>query len=104
MGKSKDTSTKRAQIAILYEQNMSHSEIARRLHIAKLTVTRAITRINELKSYRSRRRSGRPCITSPHTDRKVCRVATVQPTWSLTQIASHARSKLSGGRTVRRLF
>ena len=102
MGKSKDTSpTKRAQIAILHEQNLSHSEIARRLHIAKSTVTRAIARINELKSYKSRRRSGRPRITSPRTDRKVWRIATAHPTRSSTQIASQTRSAVSG-RTVRR--
>lgn len=102
MGKSKDISpTKRAQISILHDQNMSYSEIAKRLHIAKSTVCRAIARIGELKSYKSRKRSGRPRITSPRTDRKVRRVATEHPTWSSMQIALETRSTVSS-RTVRR--
>ena len=72
MGKAKDTSsTKRAQIMALYEENLSHSAIAKRLGIAKSTVTCTIARFKELKSYKSRSRPGRPRVTSPCTDKKI---------------------------------
>ena len=104
MGKAKELSpTKRAQIKILHEGSMSHSSIAKRLKISKLAVTRAIHRISELHSYKSRR-SGRPRCTTPATDRLIHRSAVSHPTWSGKNIQAAVVTAPSVRTITRRLF
>ena len=102
MGKAKDiTREKRAQMKILSAQNMSHREIAQALHVSKSAVTRGLARIKEVGSYGSRKRSGRPRVTTPAADRIIRRAAVANPSWSSKRIALDLRPAPSA-RTVRR--
>jgi transposase len=92
---------KRAQMMILHQQNYSHSKIAGILHISKSAVTKGIARAKQLGTLESRKRSGRPRITSATTDRVIHRLAAANPTWSSLQIAVNS-SLPASTRTIRR--
>ena len=87
---------------ILHEDSMSHSSIAKRLKLSKSV--RAIHRISELHSYKSRRRSGRPRCTTPATDRLIHRSAVSHPTWSGKNIQAAVVTAPSVRTITRRLF
>lgn len=102
MGKGAETSPgKRAQMQILHSQNLSHRKIAQILHVSQSAVTRGLSRMKQLGSRKSRKRTGRPRATSKTMDRLIHRAAVAHPTWSSSSICADMQSPLST-RTVRR--
>jgi len=102
MVRSKNLSTeKRAQIKALREQGMSQNQISKALKVSQSVVCRTLARIKELGNFTSRKRSGRPRVTSPLTERKIRRSSVANPTWSAKTIAIETRTRASV-RTVRR--
>lgn len=82
-------------------QKYSHSKIASILNISKATVTQGIARANQLGTLESRRRSGRPRVTSESADRLLHRSVVAHPTWSSSTIAANTATPASA-RTIRR--
>jgi transposase len=92
---------KRAQIQILYDQNMSQRKIAAILKVSQSAVSRAIARMKQLGTTKSRKRTGRPRRTSASTDRMIRRSAVAHPTWSSSHIRAAVRSPVITGTPVR---
>lgn len=93
MGRVKELSTeKRAQIVILHRQNMSTRNIAEVIGSSQSSVVKTIKRHLELGSYRSRKRSGRPRVTSQRVDSAIRRSVLRSPRASSSMI----RAKLPG--------
>ena len=95
------TAEVRAQVMVLHGQNYLQRRIAEILNISRSSVSRTITKAKQLGSFESRRRSGRPRISSATTDRKIRRAAVAHPTWSSVTIAASTSSGVSP-RTIRR--
>jgi len=93
MGKKCELSLEiRAQIKILKEQKMSQSRIASILNISQSAVSRCLARIKEMGSMKSRKRQGRPRVTTAAGDRRIRRAAVKHPTWSSVNIAVDTRA------------
>lgn len=102
MSKSCELSlAQRAQIKILSEQKYSIRRISDVMKIPKSTIGYTLKRIAEKKSLSPRKRSGRPRVTSPLTERKIRRAAVKNPTLSSTSIVAQTGCRASS-RTVRR--
>ena len=102
MPKTRELSVaQRAQIKILSEQKYSIRRICDVMKIPKSTVGYTLQRIAEKGTLSPRKRSGRPRVTSPWTERKIRRAAVKNPTLSSTSIIVDTGCKASS-RTVRR--
>jgi hypothetical protein len=102
MPKTRELSVaQRAQIKILSEQKYSIRRISDVMKIPKSTVGYTLQRIAEKETLSPRKRSGRPRVTSPLTERKIRRTAVKNPTLSSTSIMVDTGCKASS-RTVRR--
>jgi len=105
MPKTRELSTaQRAQIKILSEQKYSIRRISDVLKISKSTVGYTLKRIAEKKSLSPRKRSGRPRVTSPLTDRKIRRAVVKNPTLSSTSVAAGTGFRASSRAVRRRLL
>ena len=69
----------RAQIVALINTGMSQSDFGRCLNTSQQNVCRTMQRFNATKSFNSRKRSGRPHITSSTTDRVLHRAVVADP-------------------------
>lgn len=90
-----------AQIRILSKQKYSIRRISDIMKVSKSTVGYTLKRIAEKNSLSPRKRSGRPRVTSPLTERKIRRAAVKNPTLSSTSIVTETGCRASS-RTVRR--
>jgi transposase len=70
------------------------------LNISQSCVQRSLKRIAELGSYSSRRRSGRPRITTAHGDRIIRRMSVAHPMASSSWIQAHLPESVSASRTT----
>lgn len=104
MVRSKELSSEvRAQIMVLHGQKYSHRRIASTLKISQSAVTKSIARAQELGSFKSRTRSGRPRATTTTTDRRFHRAAVAHPTWSSAEIVASTSAGVSSRTVSRRL-
>lgn len=93
MGRIRELSTeKRAQIVILHRQKMHTRRIAALLGIAQSSVVKSIKRFQELGSFQSRKRSGRPRVTNARMDSTIKRIVQRSPRAS----SSLVRARLPG--------
>jgi transposase len=99
------TSEKRAQVVILYKENISIRQIAKKLGISHSTVVATVKRNQELKSFKSRSRAGRPKVTSNRMDNAIIKAAKKSPRASSSAIRGKlpgSPSKKPNSRTIRR--
>lgn len=104
MGPKRELSTeKRAQIITLHDQGLSERAISMSVSVPKTTVHDTLSRYADLQTYTSRKRSGRPRVTTPQDDRTIRRVCVKDPTASANEILVQlpALGNISA-RTVRR--
>lgn len=80
------TPQQRAQVSALHDAGLTYREIQSQLGISLSTVSRTLARINERNDYSSRKRSGRPKVTTIQTDRIIHRSAVADPTVSAVEI------------------
>ena len=80
---------KRGQIEVLLKEGLRQRQIARRLKVSQSIVSKTIKRINELKSYQSRKPSGRPRATSTQCDRVIHRYCLNNPFASSSKIKAN---------------
>jgi len=94
----------RAQAVILRKNGFCYKEIAKKLGISYCGVYKAVQRHEELGSFASRKRTGRPRITTPQDDRVIARVVKKSPKASSLQVLLQLPTKLQNisSRTVRR--
>lgn len=97
------TSEKRAQIVCLKDQGLTIRKIATDLHVSIGAVQKTLSRFNETGSLNSRERSGRPRITSSHTDRLLHRLSAADPFASSSYIRTQIPAEAAcSTRTIRR--
>ena len=80
------TSECRAQAVTLRKQGLTYQEIAKKLHVSLYAVYQACKRYTELGMYHSRKRSGRPRVTTPADDRAIRRIVMRSPKASSLQV------------------
>lgn len=95
------TPKKRAVCIALKKEGLSCREIADRTGISKSSVNRAIQIFNETGQYCSRKRSGRPKVTSPRDDLAIRRLIQKNPFMSSTDVQAEVPVEVSD-RTIRR--
>ena len=78
----------RAQIVILHKEGLSEREITKRISRSKTAVHQAIMRFKNFGSYKDKKRSGRPCKTTPRDDHLIWRIVVKSPTASCKKIRS----------------
>lgn len=89
MGRKSDLSEpKRAQIIALRSQGFTERHISNALSVSKTATHQAIVRHAALGNFASKKRSGRPRVTTVQTDRLVRRVVVKDPTSSAVAIQS----------------
>src|ERR1700759_387359 len=108
MVRAKELSTElRAQVDILRKNGFKYQDIAKKLNISVAAAYYTVKRVNEIGSYGSRRRSGRPKVSSPRTDRTIIRIIKNSPKASSLSVKLrlplHSRS-ISTRTGRRRLF
>lgn len=102
MARGKELSVaKCAQIMVLHQQNFSKKRISAILGVSRSAVIKGIARATELGTLDSRKRSGRPRVTSLSADRLIRRACIAHPTWSSSAISS-SMSDPPSSRTIRR--
>ena len=79
----------RGQIEVLLKDRLRQRQISRWLKVSQSTVSKTIKRTNELKSYQSRKRSGRPRATSTQCDRVMHRYCLNNPFASSSKIKAN---------------
>jgi IS30 family transposase len=79
---------KRAQIIALHSHGQSQRQIAASLNVSKTAVHKALVRHAELGTFNSKRRCGRPLVTTSQTDHAIRRAAVKDPTTTSTEIAA----------------
>ena len=108
MGRTRDgTIALRAQVLALKGQNLSNYAIGRTIGRSEKFVRDAVKRFNELNSFESRKKSGRPSLSSPRTDRTIRRTVLKCPTATTSQLleqVSHCFVKPPSHRTLRRIL
>jgi hypothetical protein len=94
----------RAQAVILRKQGLTYQEIAQKLRVSLYAAYQACKRYRELGTYRSRKRSGRPRVTTPTDDRAIRRVVLRSPKASSLQVLIRLpkTSRAISTRTIRR--
>lgn len=102
------SSEKRAQVMLLHNMGHSNRQIAAELLISYGGVHRCISRIRDcsVPEYRSRKRSGRPKVTSPTTDNAIIIMAKKSPRSSSAKIQAQlpVEARVSRRTIRRRLF
>lgn len=76
----------RAQAVILRKNGLCYQEIAKKLGVSYCAVYKAVKRYQELQSFVSRKRSGRPRCTSAQDDRTIARIVKMSPKASSLQV------------------
>lgn len=107
MVRNKELSTeKRAQVQALSGAGQSHRQIARTLKISVSCVSRTLQRIAATGNYKSKARSGRPKVTSDHTNRAIHRYAMAKPFASASEIRAslHGILPLPSVATIKRIL
>ena len=99
--KTEITPKKRAVCIALKKEGLSCREIADRTGISKSSVDRAVHIFNETGQYCSRRRPGRPKITTSRDDLAIKRLIVKNPFMSCADVKAELPVKVSA-RTVRR--
>jgi transposase len=95
--------TIRAQIIALHQHGVSQTDIARQHHVSQSCVCKTIQRHRSLRSFSSRRRTGRPSATTRQDDSAMLRIVTRFPAASSTYIASQLPPGVKVSRdTIRR--
>lgn len=80
MGRTKEADiATRAQVIALMKQNLSQVAISNAVQRSRRFVQETIKRFLETGSYQSRKRSGRPSLSTPRTDRVVRRAVLKSP-------------------------
>lgn len=94
----------RAQVVILRETGFTLADIASKLNISVATAYYTIKRAKEIGSYASRRRVGRPKVSSPRTDRTIARIVKQSPKASSLAVKLRLpwHSRNISTRTIRR--
>lgn len=94
----------RAQAVILRKSGMKYAEISKKLRISLCAIHKAVKRHEELGSFASRKRSGRPRVTTPQDDRAMMRVVKQSPKASSVQVLIRLprTSQNVSTRTIRR--
>lgn len=80
--------TTRAQIVALEKSGMKQSAIAVQLCLSRQAVHGVLKRFKATGDFASRPRSGRPSVTSPHTDRLLIRMVKAMPSTSSRVLAA----------------
>lgn len=92
MGRKKDLSTAiRAQVVVLKKQKLSNRVVGKMLKISEKCVRDTMKRYNELGSFRTRKRCGRPTLASPRIMRTVRRIVTDNPSATCSEIKQQIR-------------
>lgn len=90
MVKNKEISShKVAQMVILRQEGLTQTAIAARLGINQSMVSRHLKTHAQTGSYSARKRTGRPRLTSPTTDRLIRRMVVMDPRVTSATIASN---------------
>lgn len=94
----------RAQAKILHECGFSYRVISAKLKISLSAVCKTLKRVEELGTFESRPRSGRPTVSSIQDDRMIRRLSQASPKSSSQMIRSRLPASLRNisTRTVRR--
>lgn len=100
--KAEITPKKRAVCVALQKEGLSCREIASRVGISKSSVDRAVKLLKETGQYDSRKRSGRPTVTTKREDSAIKRVVKKNPFISSADIKNELPHLLASARTVRR--
>ena len=80
MGRGRElTSEIRAQAVILRKQGLTYRDIMKKLHVSLCAVHAAVKRCEETHKYVSKKRSGRPRVTTPQDDRTIERIVKKSP-------------------------
>lgn len=79
---------KRAQILILREEGYSQRQIGTKMNVSRGAVRRSIQRYDLDKSFKSKKRSGRPKVTTVQTDRLIHRLSCARPFAPTSEIRS----------------
>lgn len=96
------TPKKRAVIIPLQKEGLSYREISRRVGVSKSTVERAIRLVNETGQYATRKRTGRPRVTTKRDDIAIKRAVEKNPFISSAEIKTEMTSLQASSRTIRR--
>jgi transposase len=96
------TPKKRAVCVALKNEGLSYREIADRVGISKSSVDRAIQLVKETGQYSSRKRSGRPPVTTKREDSAIRRVVQKNPFISSADIKTELPHLQASTRTIRR--
>ena len=99
---SEITPKKRAVCVALQKEGLSCREIARRVGISKSSVDRAVQLMKETGQYSSRKRSGRPRVTTSRDDSAIKRAVTKNPFISSEEIRAQLPNTAVSSRTIRR--
>lgn len=87
MGKAKEISTEiRAKISALRDIGLTYRDISKRLKVSLHATFDSCKRHEETGSYCSRKRTGRPRVTTPQDDRAIIRIARNSPKASSVSI------------------
>ena len=94
----------RAQAVILRKQGQTYQEIATKLRVSLFAVFQACKRHAQLGTFQSRKRSGRPKVTTPADDRAIRRIVLRSPKASSLQVLVRlpSESRHISTRTIRR--
>lgn len=77
---------KRAQVVALSEAGHSQRVISRQMNISQSTVSLTLSRYRAEGNFKSRKRSGRPPVTSLRSDSRIRRHIVLHPTASYSEI------------------
>lgn len=108
MGRVKHTSCElRAQMLILKQENLSNCAIGKKLGVTESCVRKALKRFEETGSNKNRKKSGRPSLSTPRSNRMIRRIVMRSPTKSSRDIEEILASQMRQApscRTIRRIL
>jgi transposase len=96
------TPKKRAVCVALKKEGLSCREIAHRVGVSKSSVDRAIQLVKKTGQYTSRKRSGRPRVTTKREDSLIRRVVQRNPFISSADVKTELPHVTASTRTIRR--
>jgi transposase len=101
MVKKNITPRKRAIIVQYVKDNVSQSEICKKLDLSKSCVSKIVKRFRETGSSEAGKSTGRPRVSTKREDNRIRRSAVANPTWSSSRIQAETGTEASC-RTIRR--
>ena len=69
----------KSNVILLKEEGYCNKQIAERFNISQASVSRILKKSSENLTLSPKKRSGRPRKTTPHTDKQIKRLCTINP-------------------------